>query len=151
MPFGFLIDINEDVRLLRRKNILVNRLGDKCATVVNNLSSNVEDTPVMNSICYDLCQQLVYFYDNHWNSWKVKLRRDLSTPWVIVTAASALFLLGLNVVQTVFTIISTVKLELAACLLVLGLLAIDVTNYLVLFPDHQIVRACLYILFYHCL
>ncbi|KAG6718429.1 hypothetical protein I3842_04G148700 [Carya illinoinensis] len=94
----FLIDTDKDVGLLRRKKILVNRLGDKCATIVNNLcSNNVADTP--RTLYYKkLCQDLGHFYNNPWNSWKIKLRRDLSTPWVIVTTISAIFLLVLTLV-----------------------------------------------------
>ncbi|XP_042975302.1 UPF0481 protein At3g47200-like isoform X3 [Carya illinoinensis] len=105
----FLIDTDKDVGLLRRKKILVNRLGDKCATIVNNLcSNNVADTP--STLYYrKLCQDLGHFYNNPWNSWKIKLRRDLSTPWVIVTTVSAIFLLVLTLVQTVCSVISTVK------------------------------------------
>ncbi|KAG6718431.1 hypothetical protein I3842_04G148900 [Carya illinoinensis] len=104
----FLIDTDKDVGLLRRKKILVNRLGENCATIVNNLCSNyhVADTP---TIYYELRRELFRFYNNPWNSWKIKLRSDLSTPWVIVSTTGAIFLLVLTLVQTVCTVISTVK------------------------------------------
>ncbi|KAG7984086.1 hypothetical protein I3843_04G139300 [Carya illinoinensis] len=104
----FLIDTDKDMGLLRRNKILVNRQGGNCATIVNNLCSN--EVAYRPTVYYELCRELFRFYNNPWNSWKIKLRRDFSTPWVIVTTTSAIFLFVLTLAQThVCTVISTVK------------------------------------------
>ncbi|CAK7331771.1 unnamed protein product [Dovyalis caffra] len=70
----FLVDIEEDVDLLVKKKVIVNRIGDSKAVVemINKLCLEIQEV----SSCYDgLAQQLNDYYENWWNESKAYLRR----------------------------------------------------------------------------
>ena len=102
---GFLITTDDDVKLLVRKGVMENLLGndDEVRDLVKKLGTNIVYVN-MNSDYHVFCKELKAFYKKPWNRWQATLRRDyLSTPWRIVSTIAAVILLLLTFLQTVYT------------------------------------------------
>ncbi|KAG7995594.1 hypothetical protein I3843_01G117800 [Carya illinoinensis] len=102
-----LIDSPKDVELLRRNGIIENYLGNDevVSTMVNNLRRHVTFSSI-NPIYYKTSIDTNKYCDKRWNEWKAKLRHDyFNSPWASFSVFAAISLLGLAVVQTIFSII----------------------------------------------
>ncbi|KAM7493036.1 hypothetical protein LguiB_027645 [Lonicera macranthoides] len=105
-----LINTASDVDLLVQKKIIVNCLGDNvaAANLFNNLCTNV---PIDDANFYfsQVCQDLNTFYEIPYHRLKAALKRDyFYTPWITASTIAAITLLVLTLIQTVWSIISTV-------------------------------------------
>ncbi|KAK7816018.1 upf0481 protein [Quercus suber] len=102
---GFLITTDNDVKLLVRKGVMANLLGndDEAKDLVKKLCTNIVYVN-MNSDYHVFCRELKAFYKKPWNRWQATLRRDyFSTPWRIVSTIAAVILLLLTFLQTIYT------------------------------------------------
>ncbi|XP_030950185.1 UPF0481 protein At3g47200-like [Quercus lobata] len=102
---GFLITTDNDVKLLVRKGVMENLLGndDEARDLVKKLCTNIVYVN-LNSDYHVFCQELKAFYKKPWNRWQATLRRDyLSTPWRIVSTIAAVIFLLLTFLQTIYT------------------------------------------------
>ncbi|KAL0012993.1 hypothetical protein SO802_000062 [Lithocarpus litseifolius] len=102
---GFLVTTDNDVKLLVRKGLMANLLGnnDEARDLVKNLCTNIVYVN-MNSLYDGVCKGLSLFYKKPWNTWLATLRRDyFSTPWRIVSTIAAVILLLLTLLQTIYT------------------------------------------------
>ena len=102
---GFLITTDNDVKLLVRKRVMANLLGndDEARDLVKKLGTNIVYVN-MNSDYHVFCKELKAFYKKPWNRWQATLRRDyLSTPWRIVSTIAAVIFLLLTFLQTIYT------------------------------------------------
>lgn len=107
---GCLIDTAEDVKLLTKRNVLVNLMGsnEAVAKMWNSFGVNVElfltkrDKAVMECINTH-CNSI-------WKVWSAEVRSlyyyYFSRPWSVISAVAAFFLLALALLQTIFTIAS---------------------------------------------
>ncbi|XP_075652309.1 UPF0481 protein At3g47200-like isoform X1 [Castanea sativa] len=102
---GFLITTDSDVKLLVRKGVMANLLGndDEARDLVKELCTNIVYVN-MNSNYNLFCKELKAFYKKPWNRWQATLRRDyFSTPWRIASTIAAVILLLLTFLQTIYT------------------------------------------------
>ncbi|XP_044483578.1 UPF0481 protein At3g47200-like [Mangifera indica] len=100
----YLINTEEDVDLLVRKEIILNFLGDNAsvAKMFNRLNHNV---PISPSPYSDICKHLQDYYKKPHNRAKGPLKRVYcSDPWRGTATVAAIILLFLTVVQTVCSI-----------------------------------------------
>ncbi|XP_065859682.1 UPF0481 protein At3g47200-like [Euphorbia lathyris] len=94
-----LIDVDQDVELLVRNEIIENLLQDNqsVADLVNNLSKN--------NVIYDkdfyfsgLVEELNIYCERPWHKWKANLKQEyFKNPWTIISVIAAVFLLLLQV------------------------------------------------------
>ncbi|KAL5721409.1 hypothetical protein ACHQM5_005061 [Ranunculus cassubicifolius] len=113
-----LINTAQDVELLQNKRIIGNYLGgeEEIAVLFNTISKEV----AVNGFYYsDLSERVDAYYKARWNIWKATyykrrwhvwkatLKRDyFSNPWAIISVVAAIVLLGLTVLQSVYTVMS---------------------------------------------
>ncbi|KAL5721375.1 hypothetical protein ACHQM5_005027 [Ranunculus cassubicifolius] len=101
-----LINTAQDVELLQHKRIIANYLGgeEQIADLFNNICKEVA---VKDFYFADLSDQVDAYYKTRWHVWKATLKRDyFSNPWAIISVVAAIFLLGLTVLQSVYTVMS---------------------------------------------
>ena len=106
-----LINTKEDVNLLCDKKILVNYLGDNNAAtlMINNINKGI-GWVIVNNDYINLCKELNSFYENPWHRTKATLKHEyFSTPWRTTSTVAAIILLFPTFIQTIFSIIPTVK------------------------------------------
>lgn len=99
-----LIDQADDVKELRSKDILLNRLGsdEEVTKLFNEVGNNLVPNPriygetmeAIQSHCKSRCK--VWFAE--------MLYAHFSSPWTVISLIAAIFLLFLTVVQTVYTV-----------------------------------------------
>ncbi|KAL5542128.1 hypothetical protein UlMin_009838 [Ulmus minor] len=103
-----LINTPKDVELLRHRGIIVNRLGDDES--VSNMFNKIGDFVFVNissSKFGDLCTRINEYSENRVHSWMAKLWREyFNSPWTLISIFAAFLLLGLTIVQTVFSVLS---------------------------------------------
>jgi hypothetical protein len=102
-----LINTTEDVELLIKKGILVNKIGDNNAvtSMINNLNRGI-NWHNMNSEFCQLSEDLNKHYERTCNRWRAMLRQQyFSTPWRSASTVAAIILLVLTLIQTVFSIL----------------------------------------------
>ncbi|XP_054817486.1 UPF0481 protein At3g47200-like [Prosopis cineraria] len=101
-----IIDNHVDVVILEQKGIVQNALGsDKAvAKLFNSLS---RDLAVDRGGSLEIVQVSVCRYcKKPWNKWRANLIETyFRNPWAIVSFVAAIFLFGLTIVQTVYTIL----------------------------------------------
>ncbi|XP_059310317.1 putative UPF0481 protein At3g02645 [Lycium ferocissimum] len=103
-----LINSEKDVKLLRLKGIIRNRIGDdnEVAVIFNKLGEGV--IPSTQFYYKETCKKVVKHCDKRWNRWMANLRHNyFNGPWVGLSTAAAVFLLVLTLMQTVLTFVST--------------------------------------------
>lgn len=120
-----LIDTCKDVQYLREKEILLHTFGsdEEVANLLNFFCKEVAFN------CYDkhlheIQHQINEHFNRKSNKWRAALRKDyLKNPWVILSAASAVTLLLLTLIQTLYCILGyynpNTGLNLQTCLFVL--------------------------------
>ncbi|KAF8015746.1 hypothetical protein BT93_H1316, partial [Corymbia citriodora subsp. variegata] len=101
-----LINTSNDVRVLRRKGIIKNYLGDD--EVVAQMFNKIGDHVAISNFHYSKIFLKVNTYcAKPWNTWMAKLRRDyFHSPWAIFSVLAAIVLLFLAIAQTVVSILS---------------------------------------------
>ncbi|KAF5465139.1 hypothetical protein F2P56_015170 [Juglans regia] len=100
-----LINSPKYVELLRRKGIIINRLGDdeSISSMVNKLGHYVR---FLTNIYARTFKNLNIHCKRRRNVWMAKLRRDyFSSPWALLSFLAAVLLLALAIAQTIFSII----------------------------------------------
>lgn len=101
-----IIDSEMDVSLLHSKKIIHNALGsDKAvAKLFNSLSKDVTLDP--DSSLDGVHRRVSNYCGKRWNMWRANLLHTyFRNPWAFISLAAAIFLLGLTVVQTVYSVI----------------------------------------------
>ena len=100
----FLINREEDLDLLHRQRIVVNRFSNGHATnyFINNLSTGITHS-TMSTKYYDICIKLKIFYENP--SWPEYIRR---TCFSTLLRMAALTVTILTLIQTVCSLISVI-------------------------------------------
>jgi hypothetical protein len=101
-----LIDEAQDVIDLRNAKILRNFLGsdEEVALVFNEIGTDLVPNP---EIYRDVRSQIQEFYDKKSMTWISKvLHTHFSSPWTVLAFVGALFVLGLTIAQTVYTVIA---------------------------------------------
>ncbi|TYI47631.1 hypothetical protein E1A91_D13G187600v1 [Gossypium mustelinum] len=103
-----LINTSKDVELLRKRRIIGNLLGnDEAVTQMfkkmgGSISYNAEKFYYK-----DIASQVNEHCKKDWNIWKAKLKKDyFNTPWSLISFLAALVLLLLNILQTIFSVLS---------------------------------------------
>lgn len=100
-----IIDSAKDVSLLHSKGIIQNAVGsDKAvAKLFNHLSKDVTLDP--NSSLDKVHRQVNQYSRQSWNEWRANLIHTyFRNPWAILSLVAAVFLLGLTVAQTFYSI-----------------------------------------------
>ncbi|KAJ4722904.1 hypothetical protein OWV82_006336 [Melia azedarach] len=102
-----LINSSKDAELLRRRGIIDNWLGDDevIATLINRLG----DAVVLgdNFFYAEVFYKVNLHCSRRCNKWKAKLRHNyFNTPWAIISFLAAATLLGLTLVQTLFSVLA---------------------------------------------
>lgn len=101
-----IIDSPTDVSLLHWKKIIHNALGsDKAvAKLFNSLSKDVTLDP--DDVLDDIHRRVNKYCSKRWNKWRANLLHTyFRNPWTFMSIAAAIFLLGLTVLQTVYTLL----------------------------------------------
>lgn len=101
-----IIDSEMDVSLLHSKKIIHNALGsDKAvAKLFNSLSKDVTLDP--DSSLDGVHRRVSNYCGKRWNMWRANLLHTyFRSPWAFISLAAAIFLLGLTVVQTVYSVL----------------------------------------------
>lgn len=104
---NYLIDTGKDVELLVEKGIMDNLLGsnDEVASLVNTLDKNTVFM-TRNSEYLSLCEELNKFYENPYHKYKAIFKHEyLSTPWRMASVSTAILLLMLTLIQTIFSLL----------------------------------------------
>ncbi|KAL2323289.1 hypothetical protein Fmac_027668 [Flemingia macrophylla] len=107
----FLVNSGKDVDILIQKGIIVNRLGDpdRVADMFNGLLNNITQING-NPHYHTMCGQLNAFHRNPWQKWKWNLRHDyFNTPWKTAATVTAILLLILTLVQSVFSVLQVIQ------------------------------------------
>ena len=105
-----LINTTKDVDLLGEKGITVNCLGDSEAvtSMTNKLNRGIEGSG-MDANYFNLCENLNAFAEGFWNRNKAKLiRQYFNSPWKGTATIAAFIILALTLLQTIFTIKSSI-------------------------------------------
>ncbi|XP_048129417.1 UPF0481 protein At3g47200-like [Rhodamnia argentea] len=104
-----LINSSMDVKLLRRRGIIVNYLGDD--EVVAQIFNEIGHGVTLTDCYYDEISRNVNEYCNKKrNHWMAKLRREyLHSPWAFLSVLAAIVLLLLTAAQTVMAVLSYKK------------------------------------------
>ncbi|MED6196911.1 hypothetical protein PIB30_051828 [Stylosanthes scabra] len=106
----FLINTDKDVDLLIKKGIIENWLGDSnaVAKIFNGLGVNLI-YPDFNVKYSHIFEELNSFCAHPWNKKVATLKRDYcNTPWKTVASITAIFLLILTIIQTIFSVLQVV-------------------------------------------
>ncbi|KAF8015873.1 hypothetical protein BT93_H1424 [Corymbia citriodora subsp. variegata] len=104
-----LINTSNDVKMLRRKGIIKNYLGDDevIAQMFNKIGDHVF---IYKSYYSGIFRKVNAYHAKPWNTWMAKLRRDyFHSPWAIFSVLAAIVLLFLTIAQTVVSILSYIK------------------------------------------
>ncbi|KAK3120359.1 hypothetical protein QOZ80_9AG0686310 [Eleusine coracana subsp. coracana] len=101
-----IIDSPKDVALLSSKGIIQNAVGsDKAvAKLFNSISKDVvlESQSALDAVH----QQVNAYCRKPWNMWRANLIHTyFRSPWAFLSLAAAVFLLGMTVLQTVYTVL----------------------------------------------
>ena len=107
-----LINTPEDVRILRHRGIIENRLGDDemVCTLFNKLGINVVISERGRFYYGHLFKGVEKHCAQRRNVWLAKLwRNHFNSPWSLISFLAALTLLLLTLLQTVFTVMSYSK------------------------------------------
>ncbi|XXG50479.1 hypothetical protein AAC387_Pa02g4482 [Persea americana] len=100
-----LIDHAEDVKELRSKNILLNRLGsdDEVANLFNELANNL--TPNCNTYS-DVMEGIETHSRSRVKVWIAEFKHThFTSPWTVMALMAAIFVIALTVVQTVYSVV----------------------------------------------
>ncbi|KAM7461032.1 hypothetical protein LguiA_029153 [Lonicera macranthoides] len=101
-----LINSPNDVRVLCRKGIIDNCLGDdeEVSSMFKKLTKSVVQSGPL--FVYDgIFEKINVHYGKRKNRWMAKLRRNyLNSPWAIISSLAAISLLVLTFLQTLYTI-----------------------------------------------
>ncbi|KAI8006279.1 UPF0481 protein [Camellia lanceoleosa] len=102
----YLIDSPKDVKVLSRRGIIDNWLGDDEA--VSNLFNKISDTVSGTSMHFryaDIFNRVNIHCSRPWNLYRASLNRNyLNNPWGRISILAALVLLLLTLTQTLFTV-----------------------------------------------
>ncbi|GMP85791.1 hypothetical protein CsSME_00038829 [Camellia sinensis var. sinensis] len=106
--YGFFMDtlINsaEDVKLLEKAEILHNYLGtsEEASDLFNNICKEV----VVGRFCFEKnCEEAADHCGKLWPRFMASLRRDyFKNPWTCIAFFAAIFVFGLTIVQTFYTV-----------------------------------------------
>ncbi|KAI3880913.1 hypothetical protein MKX03_022444 [Papaver bracteatum] len=104
----FLINSEDDVKLLRKKGIISNYLGcdEDVSDMFNKLCVCVALTLDGDT---NLISDINKFYKKRRHIWKATLKREyFKSPWAIVSVLAAVLLIALTITSTVFAILSFV-------------------------------------------
>ncbi|KAG2726619.1 hypothetical protein I3760_01G122200 [Carya illinoinensis] len=104
--FDDLIDSPKDVKLLRRKGIIENFVGtdEVASAMINKLCSQVMFSTI-NSIYDKTSIDMNSHCTNSWNVWMAMLwHKYFDSPWALLSLLAAMLLLGLAIIQTIFSI-----------------------------------------------
>ena len=104
-----LIDHAEDVKELRNKNILLNRLGSdgEVANLFNELANNL--TPNCN-IYSDVMKNMEQHRAKHVKMWIAQfVHTHFTTPWTVISLIAGIFISGMTVVQTFYAVMEYKK------------------------------------------
>ncbi|RWR74678.1 upf0481 protein [Cinnamomum micranthum f. kanehirae] len=107
-----LIDHAEDVKELRSKNILLNRLGsdEEVANLFNELANNL--TPNCNTYS-DVMKNIQKHSGSHVKVWIAEfMHTHFTSPWTVLALMAAIFVIALTVVQTVYSVVVVMYLPL---------------------------------------
>lgn len=105
-----LIDTTKDVELLIKQGIIVNCLGDNeiVTSMINKFNRGIIRRG-MNANYFNLCEKLIAFTEGFWNRNKAKLiRQYFNSPWKGIATIAAFIILTLTLLQTIFTIESSI-------------------------------------------
>ncbi|PWA98209.1 hypothetical protein CTI12_AA000230 [Artemisia annua] len=97
-----LIDIPEDVAMLTKSQVLVNRLGsdEKAANLINDM---LKEVSVEDFYYEDEWEKIDKYYTAYWPNLIAELRRKyFSNPWSIIALIVGIILFVLTAVQTVY-------------------------------------------------
>ncbi|RWR74675.1 UPF0481-like protein [Cinnamomum micranthum f. kanehirae] len=104
-----LIDHAEDVKELRSKNILLNRLGsdEEVANLFNELANNLTpDTETYG----DVMKEIEMHCKSHAKVWIAEFMHTYFTsPLTLLALMAGFFAIGLSVVQTIYSVASYYK------------------------------------------
>ncbi|XP_044953454.1 UPF0481 protein At3g47200-like [Hordeum vulgare subsp. vulgare] len=101
-----IIDSAKDVALLSSKGIIQNAIGSDqaVAKLFNTISRDVVLEP--NSALDAVQRQVNGYFRQPWNMWRANLIHTyFRSPWAFLSLAAAVFLLGMTVMQTVYTVL----------------------------------------------
>ncbi|KAM3317537.1 hypothetical protein ACQJBY_035319 [Aegilops geniculata] len=101
-----IIDSAKDVALLSSKGIIQNAIGSDqaVAKLFNTISRDVVLEP--NSALDAVQRQVNGYFRQPWNIWRANLIHTyFRSPWAFLSLAAAVFLLGMTVMQTVYTVL----------------------------------------------
>ncbi|KAG7995587.1 hypothetical protein I3843_01G117100 [Carya illinoinensis] len=105
-----LINSPKDVELLRHDEIIENWLGDDgvASRMFNKLGRHVTVSDYPPSTLYaQTCINMNKHCAEDWNEWMATLRHNhFNSPWALLSVLTAILLLGLTIIQTVFSIIN---------------------------------------------
>ncbi|VAI41775.1 UPF0481 protein At3g47200-like [Triticum dicoccoides] len=101
-----IIDSAKDVALLSSKGIIQNAIGSDqaVAKLFNTISRDVVLEP--NSALDAVQRQVNGYFRQPWNMWRANLIHTyFRSPWAFLSLAAAIFLLGMTIMQTVYTVL----------------------------------------------
>ncbi|XP_038708039.1 UPF0481 protein At3g47200-like [Tripterygium wilfordii] len=101
-----LIDTADDVKLLQRKGVIVNDLGD--GDEVSKLFNNICSQIVLKDFYFaGLCNHVNAYAKTRWHHYRALAKRDyFSNPWSISSFLAAVALIVFTLLQTVYSILS---------------------------------------------
>ncbi|XP_026411811.1 UPF0481 protein At3g47200-like [Papaver somniferum] len=104
----FLINSADDVKLLRKEEIISNYLG--CDEDVSEMFNKLCVGIILDSTYYsNYINDINKFYKKRWHRWKATLKREyFNSPWAIVSVLAAILVIALTIISTVFGILSFV-------------------------------------------
>ncbi|GKV29577.1 hypothetical protein SLEP1_g38490 [Rubroshorea leprosula] len=103
-----LINTGKDVELLRRHEIIENRLGDN--EVIADIFNRICDSVLVDEDDFFYSQifnKVNKYCRRKWNQWKANLRHNyFNTPWASISVIAAVILLLLTVLQSVYSVLA---------------------------------------------
>ncbi|KAI3959506.1 hypothetical protein MKW92_014192 [Papaver armeniacum] len=102
----FLINSADDVKLLRKEEIIYNYLGcdEDVSDMFNKLCVGIVDG---GTHYHEYISDINKFYKKRRHIWKAILKREyFSNPWAIASVLAAVLLIALTIISTVFGILS---------------------------------------------
>ncbi|XP_068640885.1 UPF0481 protein At3g47200-like [Aristolochia californica] len=107
----YVINTEKDVDILIKSGILLHSLGvdEEVVAVFNKLSTYLV-CRWEESFLPQLSKEVNDYCGNKYNTWWAKLMNDyFGSPWSVISLVAAIFLLVLNVVQSIFSIYGFIK------------------------------------------
>ncbi|XP_031282220.1 UPF0481 protein At3g47200-like [Pistacia vera] len=101
-----LIDTDEDVEILREKNIIDNWLNPEDAKQLFN--KLYQDTYVKQFFYRDICVKVTRHFERCWPRWCVFYLHNFTSPWAMVSQAVGAILFILAFLQTLYSILGVV-------------------------------------------